>query len=65
MLNLLIKLRKENGLSQSDLGKLIGKNQRTISNYEIEETELPVSVAKKIAEIYNVDWWSLYEKEQI
>lgn len=63
MLNLLIKLRKENGLSQSDLGRLVGKNQRTISKYEIEETELPVSVAKKIAEIFNVEWWSLYEKE--
>ncbi|MDD6906571.1 MAG: helix-turn-helix transcriptional regulator [Finegoldia magna] len=63
MLSLLIKLRKENGLSQSDLGKLIGKNQRTISTYEIEENELPVSVAKKIAEVFNVDWWSLYEKE--
>lgn len=63
MLNLLIKLRKENGLSQSDLGKLIGKNQRTISTYEIEENELPVSVAKRMAEIFNVDWWSLYEKE--
>lgn len=63
MLNLLIKLRKENGLSQSDLGKLIGKNQRTISAYEVEENELPVGVAKRIAEVFNVDWWSLYEKE--
>lgn len=63
MLNLLIKLRKENKLTQSDLGELIGKNQRTISSYEIEENELPVSVAKKIAEVFSVDWWSLYKKE--
>lgn len=61
MLSLLIKLRKENGLSQSDLGKLVGKNQRSISNYEIEENELPVSVAKRIAEVFDVDWWKLYE----
>lgn len=61
MLNLLIRLRKENGLSQSDLGKLVGKNQRTISKYEIEESELPVSVAKRIAEVFDVDWWKLYE----
>lgn len=61
MLNLLIRLRKENGLNQSDLGKLIGKNQRTISKYEIEESELPVSVAKRIAEVFDVDWWKLYE----
>lgn len=61
MLNLLIRLRKEKGLNQSDLGKLIGKNQRTISKYEIEESELPVSVAKRIAEVFDVDWWRLYE----
>ncbi|MDU5071110.1 helix-turn-helix transcriptional regulator [Finegoldia magna] len=61
MLNLLIRLRKEKGLNQSDLGKLIGKNQRTISKYEIEESELPVSVAKRIAEVFDVDWWKLYE----
>lgn len=61
MLSLLIRLRKENGLSQSDLGKLVGKNQRTISKYELEESELPVSVAKRIAEVFNVDWWKLYE----
>lgn len=61
MLSLLIRLRKENGLSQSDLGRLIGKNQRTISKYEIEESELPVSVAKRIAEVFKVDWRKLYE----
>lgn len=61
MLNLLIRLRKEKGLNQSDLGRLIGKNQRTISKYEIEESELPVSVAKRIAEVFDVDWWKLYE----
>lgn len=46
MLNLLIKLRKENGLSQSDLGKLIGKNQRTISAYEVEENEFQLAWQK-------------------
>lgn len=61
MLNLLIRLRKENGLSQSDLGKLVGKNQRTISKYELEDGELPVSVAKRIAKLFDVDWWNLYE----
>lgn len=61
MLNLLIRLRKENRLSQSDLGKLIGKDQRTISKYELEDGELPVSVAKRISEVFDIDWWKLYE----
>ena len=43
------------------MGKLIGKNQRTISKYELEDGELPVSVAKRIAKLLDVDWWKLYE----
>ncbi|MDU1409814.1 helix-turn-helix transcriptional regulator [uncultured Finegoldia sp.] len=61
MLFELIRLRKENRLSQLKLGEMIGKKQRMISKYEREDVELPVSVAKKIAEVFDVDWWKLYE----
>lgn len=63
MLYELIRLRKENNLSQLELGEIIGKKQRMMSKYEREEVELPPSVAKRIAEVFKVDWWSLYEKE--
>ena len=61
MLSELIRLRKENKLSQLKLGEMIGKKQRMISKYEREDVELPVSVAKRIAEVFDVDWWKLYE----
>lgn len=61
MLYELIRLRKENKLSQLKLGEMIGKKQRMISKYEREDVELPVSVAKRIAEVFDVDWWKLYE----
>lgn len=61
MLFELIRLRKENKLSQLKLGEMIGKKQRMISKYEREDVELPVSVAKRIAEVFDVDWWKLYE----
>ena len=62
MLFELIRLRKENKLSQLKLGEMIGKKQRMISKYEREDVELPVSVAKRIAEVFDVDWWKLYEQ---
>ena len=61
MLYELIRLRKENKLSQLKLGEMIGKKQRMISKYEREDVELPVSVAKRIAKVFDVDWWKLYE----
>lgn len=61
MLYEMVRLRKEKKLSQLELGKLIGMKQRVISKYEREESELPVSVAKRIAEVFDVDWWRLYE----
>lgn len=62
MLCKLKKLRKEKGLNQTELGKIIGKKQRMISKYENEDVELPVSVAKKIAKILEINWWELYEE---
>lgn len=62
MLNNLIKLRKEKGLNQTELGKLVGKKQRMISKYENEEVEMPVYVAKKIGKVLEINWWELYEE---
>lgn len=61
MLYRLRKLRKEKGLNQTELGKLVSKKQRMISKYENEEIELPVSVAKKIGKVLEINWWELYE----
>ena len=62
MLYKLRSLRKEKGLNQTELGKKIGIKQRMISKYENEDIELPVSVAKKIGEVLEINWWELYEE---
>lgn len=62
MLYKLRDLRKEQGLNQTELGKLVGKKQRMISKYENEEVEMPVSVAKKIGKVLGINWWELYEE---
>lgn len=62
MLYKLRDLRKEQGLNQTELGRLVGKKQRMISKYENEEVEMPVSVAKKIGKVLGINWWELYEE---
>ena len=47
-------LRKENGLSQSDLGKLLGVSKVSVSNYE-NGTRIPsMDVLLMIIKIFNV-----------
>lgn len=48
-------------MSQEDLAREIGVNYRTISTYEIGTRELSVKYAKKIGEVFKIDWWTLYE----
>lgn len=44
----LMKYRKEKGLSQSELGKLIGCSQITISNWELEKSY------PNVEQLYNI-----------
>lgn len=62
MLCKLKEIRKKHKLNQTDLGNLVGKKQRMISKYENEEVEMPVSVAKKIGKVLDINWWELYDK---
>lgn len=59
-------LRKNKGLSQLELGKLIGKSESMIGAYENERCEMPVSVAYTIAEKTNTDigWLMTGETKQ-
>ena len=58
-------IRMEHGMSQVELAEKVGVNYRTISTYEIGTRELPVKIAKKIGEILEIDWWTLYEDEEV
>lgn len=48
-------------LSQKDLAEKVGLKQQRYNHYERGRRELPVSVAKEIGRILEIDWWKLYE----
>ncbi len=50
----LIDIRKKKGLSQSDLGKLVGIDKRIISRYETNKTAPSIDVAKKLADALDI-----------
>ncbi len=47
------KFREERNLSQSELGKQIGRKQSAISNIECNPDSLSVKNAKKLADFFN------------
>ena len=55
------KIREKYGLSQKELGKVIGVNDRAVGNYERGIRRLSVDKAKKLGKHFNFDWWRLYE----
>lgn len=52
--NTLRKLRKENKLSQAELGKILNLSQRTISSYENGERFPDEITLNNIADYFNV-----------
>lgn len=55
------KIREKYGLSQKELGEVIGVNDRAVGNYERGIRNLSVDKAKKLGKYFNFDWWRLYE----
>lgn len=55
------ELRIKYKLSQKEMGKIIGVNDRAIGNYERGDRMLSVDKAKKLGEYFKFDWWLLYE----
>ena len=54
------ELRKERGLQQREVANLLGVTQSYYSMIELGQRKLSVENAKKIGEIYKVDWWLLF-----
>lgn len=48
------RLRKEHGLSQDELAKLVGKTRAAISQYEHNETTPRMGVIERMAEVFGV-----------
>lgn len=47
-------LRKERGLSQEKVAKIIHVSQVAYSRYENDEREIPIALLCKLADFYNV-----------
>ncbi|EEY79367.1 MULTISPECIES: helix-turn-helix transcriptional regulator [Streptococcus] len=54
MSNRLKKLRKEKGLTQADLAKVLNTNQSRYGKYENGKTNLSIENAKKVAKYFGV-----------
>lgn len=50
----IIELRKENGMTQTDLANLIGISRSALSLYEIEKREPDIKILDKLASLFNV-----------
>lgn len=48
------KLREEQGLTQTELARKLGKSLRTVQKYESGEIDIPLSMLYSISEVFNV-----------
>ena len=55
--------RKQKGLSQAALGKLIGVRTQTISNWENSKSKPNLETINKLCEILNIPLYSLISKD--
>ena len=58
-----LELRKKNGLSQEELGNLIGVTRQTISNWELDDTNPNPNQLKQLSKIFNVSIDSLLDND--
>lgn len=58
----LITKRLEFGMTQKRLADFIDVSVTRYQNYERGRRELPIDVARKIGQVFKMDWWQLYEK---
>lgn len=61
--NKLKDFRRERYINQEGFARIMGVHVNTYGRFENNETELPVSCAKKLGDHFNIDWWNFYEDE--
>ena len=52
-MNRIFELRKQNKMSQAELGAAVGCTQRAISNYEKSEREIPLKTVEAMCEVFH------------
>lgn len=59
----ILKLRKQNGLSQEQLGEQIDVTRQTISNWELGETSPNPEQLKQLSKVFNISIDELLDNE--
>lgn len=54
------KLREDAGISQNKLAKMCGKVRQTIGAIETGQNKPSVPLAKKLGEIFGIDWTDFF-----
>ncbi|MGY3775780.1 helix-turn-helix transcriptional regulator [Helcococcus sueciensis] len=55
-------LREKSGLSQAKLAKYVNISEARYQNYEKGRRNMPIKLARSMADIFDVNWWELYEE---
>ena len=64
LVNTLSKLRKEKGINQTDLGRLVGVSRQTISLIERGDYNPSVIVALSLAKVFDVSVEDIFTLEE-
>lgn len=63
--NKLKQFRKQKYRTQEGFANIMGVHVNSYRRFENNESELPVSCAKKLGDYFKVNWWEFYEEEII
>lgn len=55
------EIREKNGINQQQLAEIVGTSREYITMIENGQRNPSVNVAKKIAEIFNIEWTLFFD----
>ena len=58
--NYFTRVRKAKKITIKHLAEVVGVSSACISRYGKGLRKMPVETAKKIADVLEIDWWTLY-----
>lgn len=61
---ILKEIRNNAGLTQKGMAQKINVSQKTISTWELGKRTPRIATAKKIGEIFCIDWTKIYEESE-
>lgn len=63
--NKLKQFRRQKDRNQDNFAYIMGVHVNSYRRFETNESELPVTCAKKLGDYFNINWWELYDDETV